>query len=401
MHGFGYDLGEVNRASGGAVVVFGGQVGSEGKGAIVGYLARRREWGAAICNFMTNAGHSWVDDDGQKVITQQIPMSFVGPDVRRLLVGPGAAITVPVLLKELQEHDAQFSIASRLMIDPRAVIIEEHHRQDGAEHSRHRAGVGKGCGRAQAAKAMRLPGVRLAGDVREFREFLGDTVATVNSVLNSGQGVLVEGSQGFDLDLHHGDDWPFVTSRGCTPAQVCADCGVDGKMVVRSIAVVRSYPIRVGNIVESGEQVGYSGDYGHELTWAEVASRAGLAVDDLTTMERTTVSHRLRRVFEMDWDRVARMSMVCRPTEVALNFADYLDGGIRGHSSPDALRHFPRVKDFVRMLEHAVKRQVWAPSVTLIKTGAPDAAMIDLQWKNGEPGVQRATFVEDDQPSLL
>lgn len=400
MRGFGYDLGEINRQSGGAVVVFGGQVGSEGKGAICGYLARRGEYGASVCNFMTNAGHSWVDDDGEKVVVQQIPIALVSSSVRQLLIGPGAAITVPVLLAEIERHDLAFNVAARLMIDPRAMIIEEHHMEEGREHARQRAGVGKGCGRAQAAKAMRLPGVKLARDVPALREFLGDTVAKVNDTLNSGQRVLVEGSQGFDLDLNHGFSYPHCTSRGCTPAAILADCGIDGKMVVQSIAVVRTFPIRVGNIVEKGETVGYSGDYGQEIGWPAVAAQAGVPVDDLTTSELTTVSRRLRRVFKMNYERLARMSLICRPTEVALTFADYLDGRIRGKTTADVTRGwlspYPEVSEMVFRVTAAAKRSTWAPPVRMIKTGARDSMMIDFQ-NNAEPGVQRGFF--DESPA--
>lgn len=394
MKGFGYDLGEINRQHGGAVVVFGGQVGSEGKGAVCGYLARRGEYGASICNFMTNAGHSWVDGDGNKVVVQQIPMALVSPTVRQLLIGPGAAITVPVLLAEIERYDATFNVADRLMIDPRAMIIEEEHLERGREHARARAGVGKGCGRAQAAKAMRLPSVRLARDVPVLKPFLGDTVGKVNDILNGGQRVLVEGSQGFDLDLNHGFAYPHCTSRGCTPASILADCGIDGKMVVHSIAVVRTFPIRVGNIVERGEMIGYSGDYGDEITWSAVAAQAGVPVDDLTTSELTTVSRRLRRVFRMNYERLARMSLVCRPTEVALTFADYLDGNIRGKATRDVTRgltYYPEVSQMVQRVEQAVRRGTWSPRVTLIKTGERDPWMIDYGMAS-EPGVQRGFF---------
>ncbi len=81
-----YDLSEIFTQPGdpaGAVVVYGGQAGSEGKGAVVGYLARRHEWGAAVCSFGPNSGHTWVGDDGTKVVTHQ------DPNVGRVRVGRG------------------------------------------------------------------------------------------------------------------------------------------------------------------------------------------------------------------------------------------------------------------------------------------------------------------------
>jgi len=348
--------------------VFGGQVGSEGKGAICGYMARRYRYGAAICSFMTNAGHTWVDGD-EKVMVQQIPISLISPDVTYLLIGPGAGITVSTLLDEIQKYDTTYNVAARLHIDPRAVIIEDRHAQDGKEHSIARAGVGKGCGRANAEKSMRLPTAKLARNVHELKGFIGDTVQLVNSQLDAGMGVMVEGAQGFDLDLNHGIDYPYCTSRGTTPMQTLADCGIAAQHLRKSIAVVRSYPIRVGNIVEDGEQKGYSGFYGRELSWEEVAERSGAPLD-LTVSERTTVTKRIRRVFEIDHVRLARMAMVCRPTEIALTFADYIDYNLKdtyGYGVPIG----SKLARFVNAVEHTCN----AP-VRMVKTGADDRSVI-------------------------
>jgi adenylosuccinate synthase len=295
-------------------------------------------------------------------------------------VGPGAAIQEEVLLREIQQYDAAYNVAARLKIDPRAVMIEAHHVENGAEHAKARAGVGKGCSRAQAAKSQRLPDVKLARDVRSLRQFLGDTVGIANQALD--KGVLVEGSQGFDLDINHGYAYPHCTSRGCTPAAILADCGIDGKMVSRSIAVVRTFPIRVGNIDEDGERVGFSGDYaGRELTWETVAARSGQDAETLRLRERTTVSKRLRRVFEVDLGRLQRMSLICRPTEIALTFADYLDHNLSGLTA-EAMRmrsplvEFPALGSFIFDLDQAVGRTTYSPRVRLVKTGPRDSHVL-------------------------
>ena len=76
------DLGEVKNRHGGGTVVLGGQVGSEGKGAIAGHLARRRNWGAAIWAFMTNAGHNWMSSAGEEVMVREVIFRHV--DVQRV-----------------------------------------------------------------------------------------------------------------------------------------------------------------------------------------------------------------------------------------------------------------------------------------------------------------------------
>lgn len=392
-----YDLGEVKSRHGGATVVFGGQVGSEGKGAIGGHLARSRYWGAAICAFMTNAGHTWISSLGEKVMVQQLPIALVNPEIPHLLISPGAGIHVQTLLAEIERYEATYGVSRRLSIHPRAVIIEDRHADEGSEHATARAGVGKGCSRANAEKSMRRPTVKLAGEVAGLREFIRDTDALVNHALNMSQPVLVEGAQGFDLDINHGYSYPHCTSRQTTPSQVLADCGIDGKMCTRSIAVVRSYPIRVGNIEEGGVRKGYSGDYaGEELSWPEIAQRSGLSQDGLELVERTTVTKRVRRVFETSFERISAMSMICRPSEIALTFADYLDSDVYGKGNNEvdqAFTLYPGITEFIHKLEKAASRGLHSPRVTMVKTGPNDDHVVYRAGYGSDPlFAQRAVF---------
>lgn len=373
-----YGLNELAEAVGkpderprGAWVVFGGQAGSEGKGAVAGYLARRYEWGAAICTFMTNAGHTWRNGD-EKVVVQQLPMAVVSQSVGYLLIGPGAAITLEQLFKEIDEYDPGYDVTSRLVIHPRAMIIEQQDRDAEQERLGHIASTAKGCGAAIARKVMRGQDVRLAREEPKLRQFIGDTTKIANGVVNSGSGLLVEQAQGFDLDINHGVEYPYCTSRGTTPMQILADIGVDGRMVMRNIAVIRSHPIRVGSTDQ-----GSSGPYGsEEISWDEVSHRAGRAVE-----ERTTVTQRVRRVFELDLERLREMSAICRPTDIAFTFADYVDPASAGWTNKDmtdAGGLTPKLDEKVWEIEKAVRRPTASPRIRLIKTGADDADMIDM-----------------------
>jgi adenylosuccinate synthase len=313
--------------------VFGGQVGSEGKGAVVGYLARRQKWGAAVCTFMTNAGHTWIGSDGEKVMTQQLPVGLVGEDVQYLLIAPGSAITLVQLEKELLDYDKQYNISRRLRIHPRTMIIDQDDIEYEKEATKYLGSTSKGCGAALARKAMRVKGVRLARDINWLKPYLADTTELANDLINHGYPLLIEGSQGFDLDINHGIEYPYCTSRGTTPMQVLADCGISERCISDVIAVLRTYPIRVGNVVEGGVQVGYSGNFGgKELTWEEVTERSGSPVP---LIERTTVTQRVRRVFEIDIARIHTMVQICRPTTFALTFADYIDYRLYGQSKVD------------------------------------------------------------------
>ena len=82
---------------------------------------------------------------------------------------------------------------------------------------------------------------------------------------------------------------------------------------------VRTFPIRVGNIVdETGQVLGYSGGVypdQQEMTWEDFPNVAP---------ERTTVTKRIRRIFTFSdqqyRDSVARL----RPDIVHVGFCDYL-----------------------------------------------------------------------------
>ncbi len=360
----------------GNTVIFGGQAGSEGKGAIVGYLARKYEWAAAICSFMTNAGHTWVGNSGMKVVVQQLPMAVVNPEIPFLLIGPGSAITLTQLWSELYALDMQgLNASGRLRIHPKAMIIEHEDAEYEHRETRYLGSTAKGCGRAVARKAMRSKDVRLARDVRALAPFIVDTTMLVNTIMDNGNHVLIEGSQGFDLDLNHGIEYPYCTSRGTTPAATLADCGIATSRIQNTIATIRSYPIRVGNIVEDGKQIGYSGPMGgEELTWQQITERSGSPVG---LEERTTVTKRVRRIFEIDIERLKYMVQVTKPTMMALTFADYIDHRIHDVTTYDFKTKLnwtlPRPVDrFVARIEDTLN-----VPIDLIKTGEKDGSIID------------------------
>lgn len=370
------ELGEIMhqgspRGPKGVTVVFGGQAGSEGKGKIVGWLANRYDWGAALATFMPNAGHTYVDDDGKEVVVTQLPMALVSRRVGWLGMGASSVLDPEQMMDEVHRYDYEYDVFSRLRIHPRAQVMLPEYKQWERENLSYIASTAKGCGAARAAKARREKPVVLAKDHPVLKEFVmtGFDIA-VNDMVNSGIPVLAEQSQGFDLDINHGVSYPYCTSRQCTPAQIVADLGLDGRLVTHSIAVVRSHPIRVGNV-----EGGTSGEYGsQEIDWDAVSQRAGRDVEEITT-----VTKRVRRVFEFDWDRISEMSAICRPTSIALTFADYIDKEIFGLTQDEWAEEHKydktfsrRVNRFIYALERAVSRPTRNVNVRLVSTGPRD-----------------------------
>lgn len=347
-------------------VIFGGQAGSEGKGKFVGYLARKEKYDAAVCNFYTNAGHTWVSDDGKKhVMVQQIPQACV-EESTKLYVGSASGITLKTMLDEINN----FGVADRLFIHPRAMMILPKHKEQ-EECLNHISSTKKGCGAAQVEKIMRGADVILAGNVPELKPYMCQTEVELNDLLDRGGDILIEGSQGFDLDLNFGYQYPYTTSRQTHAGQAVADCGIPVTSVTDIIAVIRCHPIRVGNqFDDKGNKIGTSGPLGgKELTWEEITAMSG---SPEPLLERTTVTQKVRRIFEMDFERLHYMVRVNGVTQLALNFINYINYADTGVNTWEALSQ--KSKDFVAKVEEAT-----GVPVTLIGTGARDCDIIDLR----------------------
>lgn len=308
-------------------LVFGGQAGSEGKGKVAGYMALRHDYRLAICDFAPNAGHTWRSGEC-RVVVSQVPVSHIS-DGLRLAIAPGSILNVDNLLSEIEK----FGLWDRIAVDPRAMVVMQHHREAEAELLKRISSTCKGAGAALSEKVMRLPGLVLARDVPALSRFISPVV---DEIAKCDGDILVEGAQGFDLDIDFGLQYPHCTSRHTTPAAIMSRCGINPRQIRDCIAVIRTYPIRVGNVVEDGVQVGYSGDYAgsSELAFETIADRAGMSE---VPQEITTVTGKPRRIFEFNMARFRMMMQMTGANRVALMFADYLNDAIFGASSPDSL----------------------------------------------------------------
>ncbi|GAH11236.1 unnamed protein product, partial [marine sediment metagenome] len=73
---------------------------------------------------------------------------------------------------------------------------------------------------------------------------IDDTVWMVNDLLQRGVTILCEMTQGFDLDLEHGIDPEFCTSKMINPAMAMAEAGVSPKWLGDVYGVLRPFPVR-------------------------------------------------------------------------------------------------------------------------------------------------------------
>lgn len=299
--------------------LIGGQWGSEGKGAAAAWMAERAcvEYDAFTTNAGAQAGHTSIVN-GEKVVVFHLPTYPVveykrGVDPKPIFVNAGAIIDPAVFLQEVEQHYEP----RRVFVHPMAAVITPDcvaasHEPGSA--SERRSGVQKGVGHALAKKVMRTGTV--AKDHPQLREFVSEP-HTVRGWLDSGLRVLAEVPQGVSLSLSHSGFYPHVTSRDCSIAQALNDAGAHPHHYGATMMVLRTFPIRVGNIKVDGVEVGWSGEcYPDqvELDWKT------LGVEP----ELTTVSKRVRRVFDFSIRQTRESLAQVKPDALFISFCNYL-----------------------------------------------------------------------------
>jgi adenylosuccinate synthase len=279
-------------------------------------------------------------------------------------------LDIDVLMKEIADCGVE---SDRLSIDPQAMIIEKVDLEAEQGLVAKIASTGKGGGAAAAARRIlgrssdRLAApVRLARNVPELAPYLRPARDVLDEAYRNGRRVLVEGTQGTGLSLFHGD-YPYVTSRDTTTSGTLAEAGIGPRRIRRVILVCRTYPIRVQNPDREGRT---SGPMSQEITYEELASRSGIAIEELWRTEKGSVSNRQRRIAEFDWAQLRRSVELNGATDIALTFADYLDIANR-----NAQRYDQLTDDTIRFIEEV--ERVSGVQVSLITTRFDARSVID------------------------
>lgn len=231
--------------------------------------------------------------------------------------------------------------------------------------------------------------VRYSGDDEFLKQFVGGTVEFLNRLIDNDKPILLEGTQGSILSLHHGYRGK-TTSRDTNASNWCADAGISPFAVRDVYGVTRTFPIRVAG--DSGPMSG------QEIKWSEVTEHATekpivkwmKQLEELIDMEEaqinrpslekltanadnkdisslaqdlldapyieeiTTATKRKRRVFTLDSpdgkpSDLKKALDINRPTKLMLSFVDYLNYQDRHKSSWDSLTQ--KTKDWITTLE--------------------------------------------------
>jgi adenylosuccinate synthase len=296
-------------------VLVGGQYGSEGKGNIVSYIAPEYDYLVRVGG--PNAGHK-VYEEPEPYTFHLLP-SGTRSSTAKLVIGPGAVLNVDQILQEIRECQIE---ADRLVIDENAMTIEERDRKQEQTLRRKIASTGQGVGYATARKIIgRFPGsdVRLARQIPALHPYIGDARETYERAFQQGKRILLEGTQGTSLSIHHGS-YPWVTSRDTSAAGCISEAGISARRVRKIVMVCRTYPIRVGDAKE-----GTSGPMSRTIPLKEIAARSRIPLRELRRTEITSTTNRPRKIGEFDWVQLRKNAELNSPTDIALTFVDYLD----------------------------------------------------------------------------
>jgi len=296
-------------------IIIDGQFGSTGKGLLSNYIGVFNHIDIAVSNASSNAGHTFYDADGKKIIVKHLPVSGIVNKRSLIYLCAGSIIDLPILLKEIEENNIDHN---RLAIHPRAAVISP---SDVVEEKNNNAGVKKiastmsGVGSALTKKISRNTNTKLAKDTPELIKYIKNV--DLHYYMQQNCTVLMEVPQGLDLSLNHGFSYPYCTSRDITISAAMNDANVHPKYLGKIAVSIRTFPIRVGNVVENGIEVGHSGPFypdSVETSWKELGLKK----------EFTTRTNRIRRVATFSHLQYKNMLNILNPDYVFLNFCNYL-----------------------------------------------------------------------------
>jgi adenylosuccinate synthase len=316
-----------------ASVIVGAQFGSEAKGLAAGIVAHHAsvadEHIIATTNAGAQAGHTTVIEDGNKFVCYHLPTIGVLRPGSMIYLNAGSIIDPHLLMEEIVDISYRTGesvdvLSSRIHVHPAAAIIKNEDREREWKETAHLGSTRKGVGAALSNKIMRQLG-STARESQELRQVIGGrNICAFNlmKVMDQGKAITIEIPQGTGLSINHNMNfWPRCTSRDCWVMQGLTDAGIHARYLYKTMMVQRTFPIRVGHIMDENNQIiGHSGSFyldSAELKWSDLAS---LGVQP----EYTTVTKRQRRIATFSANQYYDSLVLNQPDIVLNTFMNYL-----------------------------------------------------------------------------
>ncbi len=226
-------------------IVVGTSFGDEGKGKVVHSLLKKEHYDLCVrFNGSGNAGHTVYVDD-KKIVLHQLPIGILHQG--KCLICSDCVLDIAKLseeLKMLQKYDIMTQ--GKLMVSNATHIISS----DCIEYDQKNNKIGttgSGVGPTYSLKMLRTG--KRAQDFKEELALLGVQLVDMRHFWqqNAFEKVLLEGAQGFELDINWTNNYPYCTSSTCTVAGAI-NTGIQIKSIRHIYGVAKAYDTYVGTM---------------------------------------------------------------------------------------------------------------------------------------------------------
>ena len=225
-------------------VVLGCSYGDEGKGKVVYHLVKQNNYDLCIrFNGSCNAGHT-VYHNNIKFVLHQFPVGILHNDTI-ILISSDCLVDIDKLRVEMKYlQDNGIILDNRLYISEACHIITPELIQQDIQNNVIGT-TGSGIGPTYAQKMLRK-GLRV-DDLSETFIDLGFQIVNMRHWWNqkSFNNVLLEGAQGFGLDINWTNQYPYCTSSTCTLAGAI-NTGFPIKYLKNIYGISKAYDTYVG-----------------------------------------------------------------------------------------------------------------------------------------------------------
>lgn len=231
-------------------VVLGCSFGDEGKGKVTFDLLKNNKYNLCVrFNGSGNAGHT-IYYQNKKFVLHQLPIGVLFDSVYNL-ISSDCLVNINKLKEEIDELTKMgIHITERLYISSACHIITKECLE--YDQMNNKIGTtGSGIGPTYANKMLRI-GIRADSFVKELSD-LGIQVVNQREFWKSDfvnqniKTVLLEGAQGFELDINWTQQYPYCTSSNCTISGAL-NTGVPLKKVRNIYGVSKIYDTYVGTL---------------------------------------------------------------------------------------------------------------------------------------------------------
>ena len=203
-------------------IVLGCSFGDEGKGKVVYSLLNSNNYNLCVrFNGSGNAGHTIYLNNDTKVVVHQLPVGILKSGVYNL-ISSDCLINIKKLKEEIDYVKSfNIDITGRLFISKACHIITDECIEYDKQNNKIGT-TGSGIGPTYSQKMLRQ-GKRVADYFDLFTE-LGVEIVDMRKfwqsdfVKNTIHDILLEGAQGFELDINWTNHYPYCTSSTCTVA---------------------------------------------------------------------------------------------------------------------------------------------------------------------------------------